>query len=71
MIARAAKTDAELVRAAKEDRAAFSLLFKKYARKVFDYFWYKTNRNSDLADELMQETFYRALTHLSDRKSVV
>ena len=63
------QTDTELVVAAKENSAAFAVLFKKYGRKVYDYFFYRTNRNPDLADELAQETFYRALTHLSSYTS--
>lgn len=38
----------------------YELIYKKYADKVFNYFWYRTGHNKPLSEDLMQETFLRA-----------
>lgn len=35
-------------------------VYKKYADKVFNYFWYRTGHDKPLSEDLMQETFLRA-----------
>lgn len=35
-------------------------VYKKYADKVFNYFWYRTGHDKHLSEDLMQETFLRA-----------
>jgi len=41
----------------------FGELYKKYADKVYSYFWYRVGHDKDLAEDLMQETFIRAFQH--------
>ncbi len=57
--------DTKLVRQAKRTPAAFEALYKKYADKVFNYFWYRTGHDKALSEDLMQETFLRAFSHLN------
>ena len=44
----------------KADSKAYEELYKKYANKVYNYFWYRTGHNKPLSEDLMQETFLRA-----------
>jgi len=53
-----------LVLKAKKDPRKFEALYKKYAEKVYNYFWYRTGHNHEVAEDLMQETFLRAFRHL-------
>lgn len=43
----------------------FEPIYKKYADKVFNYFWYRTGHNKPLSEDLMQETFLRAFERRS------
>jgi RNA polymerase sigma-70 factor, ECF subfamily len=61
--------DSNLVEQAKEQPRAFEVLYKKYADKVFNYFWYRTGHNKALSEDLMQETFLRAFKHLKKFKT--
>lgn len=56
--------DTKLIQAAKQDSYAFEAIYRKYADRVFNYFWYRTGHNKALAEDLMQETFLRAFKHL-------
>jgi RNA polymerase sigma-70 factor (ECF subfamily) len=56
--------DKKLVARAKQDPREFAALYKKYADDVFNYLWYRTGHNNDLAEDLMQEVFARAFRHL-------
>lgn len=56
--------DTKLVEIAKQNPKAYEDLYKKYANKVFNYFWYRTGHNKELSEDLMQETFLRAFQHL-------
>lgn len=69
MMAKVKQTkDKDLIEAAQADQKAFALLYDKYAKKVFNYFWYRLNHDTDTAEDLMQEVFLRALTHLAKFK---
>jgi len=57
--------DQELVMLAKREPLYYESLYRKYAPKVFNYFWYRTGHDRDLSEDLMQETFLRAFKHLS------
>jgi RNA polymerase sigma-70 factor (ECF subfamily) len=59
------KTDAELVKNAKQDKEQFAALYKRYIDKVYNYFWYRVGHNQDVAEDLAQETFVRAYQALS------
>lgn len=58
-------TDKNLVERAKADRKAFALIYQKYSEKVFNYFWYRLNHDSEVAQDLMQDVFLRAFNDLS------
>lgn len=57
--------DTKLVEIAKQNPKSFEDLYKKYADKVFNYFWYRTGHDKALSEDLMQETFLRAFQNLS------
>jgi RNA polymerase sigma-70 factor (ECF subfamily) len=56
--------DTKLVEIAKSDPKSFEHLYKKYADKVFNYFWYRTGHDKALSEDLMQETFLKAFQNL-------
>jgi RNA polymerase sigma-70 factor, ECF subfamily len=55
--------DAVLVARAREDRAAFGVLYERYAKKVYNYIYYRTGNAQD-AEDLMARVFQRALVHI-------
>lgn len=57
--------DVDIIKRAKANSQIFEELYRKYADKVYNYFWYRTGHQKDVAEDLMQETFYRAFKHLS------
>ncbi|RJR13802.1 sigma-70 family RNA polymerase sigma factor [Candidatus Parcubacteria bacterium] len=57
-------SDIDIVKRAKANTQVFEELYKKYADKVYNYFWYRTGHQKDVAEDLMQETFFRAFKHL-------
>jgi len=56
--------DTKLVQNAKQNSYEFEALYRKYADKVYNYFWYRTGSDKELSEDLMQETFFRAYSHL-------
>ena len=58
-------SDVDIIKRAKANSQIFEELYRKYADKVYNYFWYRTGHQKDVAEDLMQETFYRAFKHLS------
>lgn len=61
-------SDIEIIRKAKANPQIFEELYKKYADKIYNYFWYRTGHQKDISEDLMQETFFRAFSHLSSFK---
>lgn len=59
------KSDIEIIKRAKVDHQVFKEIYIKYADRVYNYFWYRTGHQKDIAEDLMQETFIRAFQHLS------
>lgn len=57
--------DTKLVEIAKQNPKSFEDLYRKYADKVFNYFWYRAGHDKALAEDLMQETFLKAFQNLS------
>jgi RNA polymerase sigma-70 factor (ECF subfamily) len=57
-----------LIKQAKEQPAKYDFLYRKYADRVFNYFWYRTGHNKDLSEDLTQETFLRAFNDLKKFK---
>ena len=54
-----------IVRARNGDHEAFRLLFERYARPVMSFAFNQVGRH-DVAEEVTQETFVRAYSHLQD-----
>ncbi|HYF10204.1 MAG TPA: sigma-70 family RNA polymerase sigma factor [Candidatus Paceibacterota bacterium] len=52
--------DDSIVQKSKKEPLIYQDLYKKYADKVFNYFWYRTGHDRPLSEDLMQETFLRA-----------
>ena len=53
----------------KTDPKAYEAVYRKYADKVFNYFWYRTGHDKPLSEDLMQETFLRAFQQRSKYKA--
>lgn len=58
------KEDIILIKYAKKDPLQYEALYKKYAQKLFNYFWYRVGHQKEAAEDLMQETFIKAYEHL-------
>jgi RNA polymerase sigma-70 factor, ECF subfamily len=63
------KSESALIGKAKKDPREFEVIYRRYASKVFNYFWYRTGHDKALAEDLMQETFLRAFKHLPKYRS--
>lgn len=59
------ESDIGIIKRAKANSQIFEELYRKYADKVYNYFWYRTGHQKDVAEDLMQETFFRAFKHLN------
>ncbi len=57
-------SDKTLVEAAQRDPGEFRVLYEKYQKKIFDYFFHRINNDADSARDLTQETFTRAFRAL-------
>lgn len=55
--------DATLVNLAREDKAAFGVLYERYVKKVYSYIYYRTGNHHD-AEDLAARVFHRALGHI-------
>lgn len=60
--------DKKLIEMAKANKEDFKLLYDKYENKIYNYFWHRVGYNSEVAEDLMQETFVRAYSHLPNFK---
>lgn len=58
------KEDIALVEQAKQNPAAYEALYKKYAQRLFNYFWYRVGHQKEVAEDLLQETFMKAYQNL-------
>jgi RNA polymerase sigma-70 factor (ECF subfamily) len=58
------ESDSVLIAQAKEDPAAFSLLYERYVTNIYNYIYYRTGNHHD-AEDLVSRTFYRALKHFA------
>ncbi len=52
-------------RAADGDTEAFSILYERYVRRIYNYIYYRTGSTFD-AEDLTEKVFYRALGHIRD-----
>lgn len=62
------ESDEILVERAKEDPAAFGVLYKRYVRKIYSYIYYRTGNRHD-AEDLTARTFHRALANIDRYES--
>ena len=58
------KEDEILVKKAQESPEAYEALYKKYGKRVYNYFWYRAGRIKEVAEDLAQETFIKAFQKL-------
>jgi RNA polymerase sigma-70 factor (ECF subfamily) len=58
------ESDSVLIARAKEDPEAFSLLYERYVKNIYNYIYYRTGNHHD-AEDLASRTFYRALKHFA------
>lgn len=56
--------DIDIIKRAKINPQAFQEIYIKYADKIYNYFWYRTGHQKEVAENLMQETFIKAFQHL-------
>lgn len=57
--------EAELIQRARAEKSAFSVLYERYASRIFTYLYYRTGSTQD-AEDLTARVFLRALRHLED-----
>ena len=56
------ESDSVLIARAQQDPEAFSLLYERYVKNIYNYIYYRTGNHHD-AEDLVSRTFYRALKH--------
>jgi len=56
--------DLDLIEKAQKDKKLFGLIYIKYFKKIYDYFWFRVGKSRSVAQELVQETFLRAFKNL-------
>ncbi len=52
--------DGAIIEQSRDNPQIYERVYKKYADKIFNYFWYRTGHDKPLSEDLMQETFLRA-----------
>jgi RNA polymerase sigma-70 factor (ECF subfamily) len=57
--------DTELIQRSIREPQIYEEIYKKYANKVYNYFWYRTGHDKSLSEDLMQETFLKAFERRS------
>lgn len=57
------KDDIENIISSKNNPDYFGKIYKKYANKVYSYFWYRVGHDKDIAEDLMQTVFIKAFQH--------
>jgi RNA polymerase sigma-70 factor (ECF subfamily) len=58
-----AADDTLLVEWARDDSAAFGVLYERYVQKIYNYVYYRTGNHHD-AEDLTSRVFFRALAHI-------
>ena len=62
------ESEETLVKQAKEDPAAFGVLYEKYVKKIYRYVYHRVGNRYD-AEDLTARIFYQALTNLDRYES--
>lgn len=60
--------DEALARAAQGETEAFSVLYERYVRRIYNYVFYRTGNPYD-AEDLTERVFHRALSHISSYRN--
>jgi RNA polymerase sigma-70 factor (ECF subfamily) len=60
--------DEAIIRAAKGDSEAFSVLYQRYVRRIYNYIYYRTGNQHD-AEDLTERVFFRALSHIHNYRN--
>lgn len=61
--------DEQVIQRSIHDPRLYEEVYKKYADKVYNYFWYRTGHDRALSEDLMQETFLHAFERRGTYKS--
>ena len=56
--------DREIIEQAKTDSSLFGLIYDKYFKKLYRFIWFRVGKSTAVAQDLVQETFLLAFTHL-------
>jgi len=57
------KDDIKNIVSSKNNPDYYGEIYKKYANKVYSYFWYRVGHDKDIAEDLMQTVFIKAFQH--------
>jgi RNA polymerase sigma-70 factor (ECF subfamily) len=57
--------DEAIILASRGDKEAFSLLYERYVRRIYNYIFYRTGNQHD-AEDLTERVFFRALNHIEN-----
>jgi RNA polymerase sigma-70 factor (ECF subfamily) len=57
--------DAPLVEAAQKDPRQFAALYRKYYEQIYRFCYYRLNRNRELTEDIVADTFIRALENIA------
>lgn len=60
------RRDNELIRNAQRRPGEYAAIYRLYWKTIYRYFWYRTNHDWGLAEDLTQETFTRAFAASRD-----
>lgn len=60
--------DEAIIRAAKGDSEAFSVLYERYVKRIYNYIYYRTGNQHD-AEDLTERVFFRALSHIHNYRN--
>ncbi len=55
--------DEAIIQASQGDNDAFSVLYQRYVRRIYNYIYYRTGSVHD-AEDLTERVFFRALNHI-------
>jgi RNA polymerase sigma-70 factor (ECF subfamily) len=61
--------DLALSRASQGDNEAFSVLYERYVKRIYNYIYYRTGNLHD-AEDLTERVFHRALGHIATYKNM-
>ncbi|HWR67283.1 MAG TPA: sigma-70 family RNA polymerase sigma factor [Bellilinea sp.] len=57
--------DEAIILAGQGDKNAFSVLYQRYVRRIYNYIYYRTGSQHD-AEDLTERVFFRAMNHIQN-----